>query len=106
MHELSTANTTLIVIAVLLFFFLGIAIMVIMDHKAKLPGGFTANPFSVVGMRADHPAIALHRTPLQGPDEPPPAQHAHPVHRLHDLPRGRPQAAGVDPGVALAELLG
>ena len=59
MHELSTANTTLIVIAVLLFFFLGIAIMVIMDHKAKLPGGFTANPFSVVGMRRDHPVIAF-----------------------------------------------
>lgn len=59
MHDLSTANTTLIVIAVLLFFFLGIAIMVIMDHKAKLPGGFTANPFSVVGMRRDHPVIAF-----------------------------------------------
>ncbi|HJW82056.1 MAG TPA: hypothetical protein VJ396_07415 [Acidiferrobacterales bacterium] len=59
MHNLSTANTTLIVIAVLLFFFLGIAIMVIMDHKAKLPGGFTANPFSVVGMRRDHPVIAF-----------------------------------------------
>lgn len=59
MHDISTANTTLIVITVLLFFFLGIAIMVIMDHKAKLPGGFTANPFSVVGMRRDHPVIAF-----------------------------------------------
>ncbi len=59
MHNLSTSNTTLIVIAVLLFFFLGIAIMVIMDHKAKLPGGFTADPFSVVGMRRDHPVIAF-----------------------------------------------
>lgn len=59
MHNLSTANVTLIVIAVLLFFFLGIAIMVIMDHKAKLPGGFTSNPFSVVGMHRDHPVIAF-----------------------------------------------
>jgi hypothetical protein len=59
MHEMSTTSTTLIVIAVLLFFFLGIAIMVIMDHKAKLPGGFTSNPFSVVGMRRDHPVIAF-----------------------------------------------
>ena len=59
MHDMSTANTALIVIAVLLFFFLGIAIMVIMDHKAKLPGGFTSNPFSVVGMRRDHPVIAF-----------------------------------------------
>jgi hypothetical protein len=59
MHELSAVNTTIVVLAVLLFFFLGIAIMVIMDHKAKLPGGFTANPFSVVGMRRDHPVIAF-----------------------------------------------
>lgn len=59
MHDTSTVNTILIVIAVLLFFFLGIAIMVIMDHKAKLPGGFSSNPFSVVGMRRDHPVIAF-----------------------------------------------
>jgi cytochrome c553 len=59
MHDMSATSTTLIVIAVLLFFFLGIAIMVIMDHKAKLPGGFTSNPFSVVGMRRDHPVIAF-----------------------------------------------
>lgn len=59
MHDMSTANITLIVIAVLLFFFLGVAIMVIMDHKAKLPGGFTSNPFSVVGIRRDHPVIAF-----------------------------------------------
>ena len=59
MHDMTTANTIIIVIAVLLFFFLGIAIMVIMDHKAKLPGGFTSNPFSVVGMRRDHPVIAF-----------------------------------------------
>lgn len=59
MHDSSAVSTTLIVIAVLLFFFLGIAMMVIMDHKARLPGGFTANPFSVVGMHRDHPVIAF-----------------------------------------------
>jgi hypothetical protein len=59
MHDMSATSTTLIVIAVLLFFFLGVAIMVIMDHKAKLPGGFTSNPFSVVGMHRDHPVIAF-----------------------------------------------
>ena len=64
MHDSSAVSTTLIVIAVLLFFFLGIAIMVIMDHKAKLPGGFTANPFSVVGMRRDHPVIAFVTTTI------------------------------------------
>jgi hypothetical protein len=59
MHDMTSTNTFLVVAAVLMFFFLGIAIMVIMDHKAKLPGGFTANPFSVAGMRRDHPVIAF-----------------------------------------------
>jgi len=64
MHDTSTVSTTLIVLAVLMFFFLGIAMMVIMDHKAKLPGGFTSNPFSVVGMRRDHPVIAFLTTTI------------------------------------------
>lgn len=59
MHDITGVSATLIVLAVLLFFFLGIAMMVIMDHKAKLPGGFTSNPFSVVGMHRDHPVIAF-----------------------------------------------
>ena len=59
MHEVGTQSTVIIVAAVVLFFLLGIAIVVIIDHKAKLPGGFTNNPFSLTGMRRDHPAIAF-----------------------------------------------
>lgn len=59
MQTMAPISTILIVTVVLLFFFLGVAIMVIMDHKAKLPGGFTNDPFSIAGMRRDHPAIAF-----------------------------------------------
>ncbi len=59
MHDTLSISTVLIVISVLLFFFLGIAIMVIVDHKARLPGGFTHDPFSITGMHRDHPLIAF-----------------------------------------------
>ncbi|MDH5388884.1 MAG: cytochrome c family protein [Gammaproteobacteria bacterium] len=59
MHEVSTQATVIIVAAVLLFFMLGIAILVIIDHKARLPGGFTNDPFSLTGMRRDHPVVAF-----------------------------------------------
>ena len=58
MHGNETLGV-LVIVTVLLFFGLGIAMMVIMDHKARLPGGFTENPFSVVGMHRDHPVIAF-----------------------------------------------
>jgi len=51
--------TVLVVTAVLLFFGLGIVLMILMDHKARLPGGFTNDPFSIVGMRRDHPFEAF-----------------------------------------------
>lgn len=59
MTDTGTTSTTLIVAAVLLFFFLGIAILVVMDLKARLPGGFKRDPFSVSGMRRDHPVEAF-----------------------------------------------
>jgi len=59
MHPMGPAVTLLIVVAVLLFFFLGIALVVIIDHKARLPGGFTSNPFSIRGLHRDHPYIAF-----------------------------------------------
>lgn len=52
-------SIVLIVAAVLLFFFLGIAILVVMDHKARLSGGFKRDPFSISGMRRDHPVEAF-----------------------------------------------
>ncbi len=59
MSETANISTILVVTAIVLFFALGIAIMVIIDHKARLPGGFTENPFSIIGMRRDHPVIAF-----------------------------------------------
>ena len=55
----STTSALLVIGAVVLFFLLGIAILVIMDHKARIPGGFKRDLFSVVGMRRDHPVEAF-----------------------------------------------
>jgi len=59
MHDGGTTSTVLIVAAVLLFFLLGIAILILMDHKARIPGGFKRDPFSISGMRRDHPVEAF-----------------------------------------------
>ncbi|MBE9516496.1 MAG: hypothetical protein IME93_05920 [Proteobacteria bacterium] len=59
MHDIGSQITVIIVAAVLLFFFLGIAIIVIIDHKARLRGGFTSNPFSIIGLRRDHPFLGF-----------------------------------------------
>lgn len=52
-------NTIFIVISVLLFMLLGIAIVIVIDHKARIPGQFKHDPFSITGMRRDHPGIAF-----------------------------------------------
>jgi len=49
----------IIVLAVLLFFGLGIAILVIMDLTAKIPGKFKNDLFTISGMRRDHPVEAF-----------------------------------------------
>lgn len=59
MHDMEAYSTFTIVAAVILFFLLGIAIIVIIDHKSRLPGGFTSNPFSIIGLRRDHPFMAF-----------------------------------------------
>lgn len=52
-------DTMFVIIAVLLFMFLGIAMIVVIDHKSKIPGAFKNDPFSIIGMRRDHPWIAF-----------------------------------------------
>ena len=52
-------DTMFIVIAVLLFMFLGIAILIVIDHKTKIPDHFRHDPFSIKGIRRDHPGIAF-----------------------------------------------
>lgn len=49
----------IVILAVLLFFGLGIAILVIMDLTAKVPGKFKNDLFSISGMRRDHPIEAF-----------------------------------------------
>lgn len=57
-------TTFLIVTAVLLFFGLGIAIMVIMDHKARLPGKYEHGLFTISGTRREHPVEAFMTTSI------------------------------------------
>lgn len=59
MNILSDTDAIFIVIAVLLFMFLGIAIVMVIDHKAKIPGQFEQDPFTITGMRRDHPGVAF-----------------------------------------------
>jgi uncharacterized protein with PIN domain len=49
----------IVILAVLLFFGLGIAILVIMDLSGKIPGKFQRDLFSIAGMRRDHPIEAF-----------------------------------------------
>lgn len=59
MNILSDQSTFFIIVTVLLFMFLGIAIVMVIDHKAKIPGHFHHDPFTIAGMRRDHPGIAF-----------------------------------------------
>ena len=56
-----TDGALFIVLTVLLFMVLGIAILVVVDHKAQIPGGdFQSNPFSIKGIhRREHPFISF-----------------------------------------------
>lgn len=49
----------IIIFAVLLFFGLGIAIMVVMDHKGRIQGGYRHDLVSIIGKRRDHPVEAF-----------------------------------------------
>ena len=46
-------------VSVLLFILLGVVILILIDHKSKIPGEFQHSPFSIIGMRRDHPVIAF-----------------------------------------------
>ena len=59
MHESVDILTIFVVISVLLFMLLGIAILVMIDHKAKIPGEFHSDPFSISGVRRDHPGLSF-----------------------------------------------
>ncbi|HEC16998.1 MAG TPA: hypothetical protein ENI99_10595 [Sedimenticola sp.] len=58
MVETVQLDAIFIVLAVTLFVFFLIAVLVIIDHKAKIPGAETADLFSVSGIRRNHPVWA------------------------------------------------
>jgi len=58
-HASDTQLTVFIVLTVLLFMLLGIAILVVIDHKSRIPGAFRHDPFSISGMRREHPVISF-----------------------------------------------
>ena len=66
MHGLDTTTTVFIVLTVIFFMLFGIAILVVIDHKAKLPDGFHSDPFSISGLRRDHPMIGFLTTIILG----------------------------------------
>jgi len=54
MHEISDQDVIFITLTVVLFIFLAITIMVIIDHKVRIPGYFQYDPFSVSGLNVYH----------------------------------------------------
>ncbi|VAX13371.1 hypothetical protein MNBD_GAMMA24-2108 [hydrothermal vent metagenome] len=66
MHESGHILTVFIVISVMLFMLLGIAILVMIDHKARIPGEFNSDPFSITGLRREHPFLSFLTTFILG----------------------------------------
>ena len=55
MFEISTTQIVLTAAAVILFVLFLIFLLVIVDHKARIPGGEAGGPIKVVGKRRNHP---------------------------------------------------
>ncbi len=66
MGQVSPQLVIFIVLTVVLFVLLGIAMLVIIDHKAKIPGAFRNDPFSISGLRTGHPVISFLTTLILG----------------------------------------
>lgn len=58
MSQLLAMQHITVVLSVLLFVFLMIALLVIVDHKARIPGPVRDDLFSIVGQRRSHPIWA------------------------------------------------
>ena len=54
-----TDGALFVVLTVLLFMFLGIAILVVVDHKAQIPGELKGELFSIKGLHREHPFISF-----------------------------------------------
>ena len=58
MHGTVQLNSIFVALAVLLFVSFVVAILVIIDHKAKIPAGEKSDLFSISGIRGNHPIWA------------------------------------------------
>ncbi len=59
MQETGNELVIFIVLSVILFMLLGIALLVVVDHKARLPSTYTNDRFSISGLRYEHPVISF-----------------------------------------------
>ncbi len=59
MHATDTQLTIFVVLTIILFILFGIVMLVLIDHKSKIPGHFQHSPFSIIGIRREHPVIAF-----------------------------------------------
>jgi len=59
MPDIGANEVTYIVLTIVFFMLFGIALLVIIDHKAKIPGAFHNDPFSISGLRRGHPVISF-----------------------------------------------
>ena len=66
MHVINNQLMFFVVLSVLLFILIGIIMLVLIDHKSKIPGEFQHNPFGISGMRRDHPVISFITTFILG----------------------------------------
>ncbi len=58
MHNLVQIDEIFIALAVVLFVFFAIAVLAVIDQKAKTPGEFKRDAFSIAGIRQNHPIWA------------------------------------------------
>lgn len=59
MHQFDNVTLIFVVLTVVLVILLGVAILVVIDHKARIPGQFEDDPFSISGLRRSHPITAF-----------------------------------------------
>src|SRR4030042_1746135 len=55
MHQTVELDSTFVALAVVMFLLFAIAVLIIVDHKARIPGEIRRDLFSISGLRRNHP---------------------------------------------------
>jgi len=58
MHHTVELDSTFVALAVVMFLLFAIAVVIIIDHKARIPGEIKRDLFSISGLRSNHPVWA------------------------------------------------